>query len=391
MISNNRILSIYFLYLAFGFTFYLIFQINEFPNKYTFTDWLINYEGGYVRRGLLGQIIYEISKLLNIQIQFILLFFEISIYFTYFLLFLHFFSKFKINFFWLLIIFSPIAFIYPLSELQALGRKEIFVITIFLIFVGINYKNLNESIYSFIILFGLSCSIHEITFFYLFHYLFVIYMKNRFITFEKFKNIHYFLILLTMVILLYLNLYLSNFANLELIVGSYNYEIITTSSGAFSWLNPSLDSIFLKTLNSITFVSIIRYAFIFLINTIPFLFFVKIKKIENFKYFNSYSIFFVIILLFIPQYLLILDWGRVIYTNFNFFIVLLLLLFKLGLIDSVYLEKKINSLSKGFKIFIFVFVCLSFSPKLLVNNDLSSFPLYRTILKIIKSTIETLV
>ena len=391
MFKKNKIITIYFLYLFVGILIYSILLINEFPQRYVFTDWLINYEGGYIRRGLLGQIIYEISNLLNIQLQFILLFFEISIYFAYFLLFLHFFSKIKINFFWLLIIFSPIAFIYPLAELQALGRKEIFVITIFLIFVGINYRSLNESIYSFIILFGLSCSIHEITFFYLFHYLFVIYMKNRFITFEKFKNSHYFLILLTMIVLLYLNLYLSNFASLELIVGSYNYEIITTRAGAFVHISPSIDAVLLKTLNNITLHSITSYAFIFLINTIPFLFFVKMKKIENFKYFNSYSIFFVIIILFIPQYLIIFDWGRVIYTNFNFFIVLLLLLFKLSLIDTVYLERKINSLSKSFKIFIFVFVCLSFSPKLMVDHDLSSFPLYRSSLRIIKGTIETLV
>ena len=251
MFKKNKIITIYFLYLFVGILIYLILLINEFPQRYVFTDWLINYEGGYIRRGLLGQIIYEISNLLNIQLQFILLFFEISIYFAYFLLFLHFFSKIKINFFWLLIIFSPIAFIYPLTELQALGRKEIFVITIFLIFVGINYRSLNESIYSFIILFGLSCSIHEITFFYLFHYLFVIYMKNRFITFEKFKNSHYFLILLTMIVLLYLNLYLSNFASLELIVGSYNYEIITTKSGAFVHLSPSFDAVLLNTLNNI--------------------------------------------------------------------------------------------------------------------------------------------
>ena len=100
MFKKNKIITIYFLYLFVGIFIYSILLINEFPQRYVFTDWLINYEGGYVRRGLLGQIIYEISNLLNIQIQFILLFFEISIYFAYFLLFLHFFSKIKINFFW---------------------------------------------------------------------------------------------------------------------------------------------------------------------------------------------------------------------------------------------------------------------------------------------------
>ena len=61
MIKNNKILLTYFLYLILGFIFFLTFHLNEFPIKYTFTDWLINYEGGFVRRGLLGQIVFELS------------------------------------------------------------------------------------------------------------------------------------------------------------------------------------------------------------------------------------------------------------------------------------------------------------------------------------------
>ena len=172
MINNNKILSTYFLYLILGSIFYLTFHISEFPNKYTYTDWLINYEGGFVRRGLLGQIIFELSKFLNIKLQFILLFIQIVIYCTYFFLFYLLFLKRKINFFWILIIFSPILLLYPLAELEALGRKDIFVISFFLIFSMINYKTLDHLIISFIILFGLSCLIHEITILYIFHYFF---------------------------------------------------------------------------------------------------------------------------------------------------------------------------------------------------------------------------
>ena len=99
MFKKNKIITIYFLYLVVGILLYLILLINEFPRRYVFTDWLINYEGGYIRRGLLGQIIYEISNLLNIQIQFILLFFEISIYITYFYYFYISFLKLRLIFF----------------------------------------------------------------------------------------------------------------------------------------------------------------------------------------------------------------------------------------------------------------------------------------------------
>ena len=191
MINNNKILSTYFLYLILGSVFYLTFHIGEFPNKYTYTDWLINYEGGFVRRGLLGQIIFELSKFLNIKLQFILLFIQIAIYFTYFFLFYLLFLKRKINFFWILIIFSPILLLYPLTELEALGRKDIFVISFFLIFSMINYKTLNHLITFFIILFGLSCLIHEITILYIFHYFFVMYLKNKSFINQRIYKKHY--------------------------------------------------------------------------------------------------------------------------------------------------------------------------------------------------------
>ena len=73
---NNKIYITYFFYIFVTIVIYLNFHLNEFPNKYVYTDWLINYEGGFVRRGLLGQIIFEISNLFNIEISLIILIFK---------------------------------------------------------------------------------------------------------------------------------------------------------------------------------------------------------------------------------------------------------------------------------------------------------------------------
>ena len=384
MFSNNKILLTYFLYLAIGFIFFLIFHINEFPTKYIFTDWLINYEGGFVRRGFLGQIIFELSKFSNFQIKYVMLFFQITIYSIYFLLFYLLLMKRKTNFFWLLIIFSPISFLYPMAELEALGRKDIFVITFFLIFSMISYKSLNTLVFSFILLFSLSCLIHEITIFYIFHYLFVFYIKNKFFINQKINKQHYLIFFLFLGILLYLNLYLHNFVIIEDIVNSYNYENFTPLSGSFSHISPSIDSVFLKTFNNINAAPVARYGFLILINTIPFLFFVKIKNEYENKYFNSQNIFFTVILLSIPLYLLIFDWGRVIYINHNFFIIIIILIFNLDLVNENYLQTKLKTLSKRMKIFSFIIICLSFSPKLLITDDLGSIPLYKSVTKIFK-------
>ena len=66
LLRKENILSIYFIYLIIATYVYLLLQINEFPQKYVFTEWLINYEGGYVNRGLLGQIVFYISNTFRI-------------------------------------------------------------------------------------------------------------------------------------------------------------------------------------------------------------------------------------------------------------------------------------------------------------------------------------
>ena len=390
LLKEKKILFIYFLYLFIGFTIYLTLHVSEFPYKYVFTDWLINYEGGFIRRGLLGQICFYISNVFNLDFKYVVLIFQILIYFIYFLLFFYLFSKIKINFFWILIIFSPIAFLYPLSELMSLGRKDVFVISTFLAFVIINQKSINSILCSFIIFFGISVFIHEITFFYLFHYLFVIYLKNKLLVKKKINILHYLAIFIFLLFLLYLNLYQSNFAELNIIINSYNYEDITVNSGAFSWLSPSFNQIFFNTLSKIDIISVIRYLFIFLINTAPFFYFINFKESNDLKFLTTKNFFIVIFFLSVPMYLLIFDWGRVIYINFNFFIIILAFCFLLNLIDLKYLEVKINNLNKKIKIFFFIIVCMSFSPKNLLDDDLGSFPLYRTITRIINGTIDTL-
>jgi len=384
MIKNNKILLTYFLYLILGFVFFLTFHLNEFPIKYTFTDWLINYEGGFVRRGLLGQIVFELSKLLNIQIKFLILIFQISIYLIYFILFFLLLSKIETNFFWLLIIFSPISFLYPMAELEALGRKDIFVITSFLIFSIINYRSFSSLLFSFIFIFTLSCLIHEITFFYIFHYLFVFYVKNKIFINQKLNIKHYLVSFLSLGVLLYLNLYLHNFVIIEDIVNSYNYENLTALSGSFSHISPTIDSVFFKTFSKINIVTIARYGFLILISTIPFIYFIKIKSDYENKYFNFQNIFISNILLSIPLYLLIFDWGRVIYINYNFFIIIIIFIFNSNLINTKYLQKKLEVISKPIKILFFIFICLSFSPKLLITDDLGSKPLYKSATKIFK-------
>ena len=287
LLIKKHVLLFYFAYLIIGIYVYSILQLNEFPQKYVFTDWLINYEGGYVRRGLLGQVIFFISNIFNIDLKFIILFFQIFIYTIYFILFYLLISKIKINFFWLLIIFSPILFAYPLVELMTLGRKDTFIISFFLIFSMINYKSVNSLFFYFFLFFGISSFIHEITIFYIFHYLLVIYLHIKLIFKIKIKKSYLLGILVFVSLLLYFNLYLHNFVVVEDIVNSYDYESITIYAGAFSHLKPTVESVLLSTLDHIKFTNVLKYLLIIFFNSIPFLFFIKFKNIKNIKYFST--------------------------------------------------------------------------------------------------------
>ena len=55
---------------------------------------------------------------------------------------------------------------------------------------------------------------------------------------------------------------------------------------------------------------------------------------------------------------------------------------KENLIDEIFLEEKIDKISSKLKFLIFIFICFLFSPKILIDEDLSGFPLYKTISKL---------
>ena len=196
------------------FFFHLFLQTNFFPYKYVYTEWLISYEGGFVKRGLGGQIILEIAKIFKLKLEYATLIIQTLGYFIYFFFFYQFIKKIKINFFWYLIIFTPLLLVYPLVVLEALGRKDIFIISFFLIFTFLKQKSKHEIIYNFFIIFFISTLIHEITIFYIFHYLLVIFLKINFLK-EKINIKNIFHILIFLFFLIFINIHLSKFVDLD--------------------------------------------------------------------------------------------------------------------------------------------------------------------------------
>ena len=124
LLKDNKLINILVvisaLIIVFNFAF---FVIERSPFQYS--DWLINYQGGFIRRGLPGEIFYQLYKLTNIPLD-LIVFISVSLLYVFFAVnFIKIISKIKLNFLNLLIIFSPLSFFYPVMEQKVSGRKDI--------------------------------------------------------------------------------------------------------------------------------------------------------------------------------------------------------------------------------------------------------------------------
>ena len=135
--------------------------VNDFSN-WQYADWLINYQGGFVRRGFIGNILYLIHKFFKINLDLIIFIFVTSIYFfiSYFLLkSLKYLENNKEN---LLIFLSPGFFIYPIMNSGIIGRKDILLIFCVIFFVYFEKKISNKYIFlSFLIALIILCFSHS--------------------------------------------------------------------------------------------------------------------------------------------------------------------------------------------------------------------------------------
>ena len=142
-INSNKYFKLYILILFIFSVFYLYGKYNV-GNDSTISEWLINYEGGFTKRGLIGQIAIGISELLNFSLRQSIFYFQIFSIGIYYLLLISFFKSVKFNKIILLSIFTPIFLLYPVAEIEVLGRKEIIIFSFYLVYLTLqNFKQKN--------------------------------------------------------------------------------------------------------------------------------------------------------------------------------------------------------------------------------------------------------
>lgn len=131
-------------------------------------EWLTNFEGGWVRRGLGGQVILLISNATHIQMNWIVLVIQITSYLCFIALFLRLLSRKSISFWYFMVCFSPGFLLFTYYDSMAVGRKEVLLYLMFIIWLGICLRQRNSFINTvlFSITYCLLTLVHEMFFFF---------------------------------------------------------------------------------------------------------------------------------------------------------------------------------------------------------------------------------
>ena len=354
----------------------LIFEISRFysfvnnQSSWQYVDWLINYEGGLVRRGLIGHILFELHNLLYIDLDILVFLFVSLIYiFLSFCLFksIKYIEKSKLN---IIIFLSPAFFIYPIMNSGIIGRKDVLFI-FFVSFLVFYEKKLNIKLILATLLIGiLTTTLSHSGFIFYAPYLILLYFLIKQSRNLKINFLEISLILLT---ILFSLIFIQLFSGSEQIVENICFsvkEFVSKNCGKSDqilWLTKSLDDRFFEKINMGNNY-MVNYFIIYLSSIFISFSFISISLFNsklNFNIstninFNPFYILLIIFTLTLPVYVFGRDWGRYIYISYSSIFFIYVYCIKNNLLDF----KKnnliwLNNLSK-FK-FIILIVIYSFT------------------------------
>ena len=143
MKKKINIYIFYYLSILFLFSIFFLYQKHDVANDSTISEWLINYEGGFTKRGIVGQFSIYLSKLFIISLRDAIFILQITLVGTYFFLVYHFLKNIFYNKIFIFAIFTPIFILYPVAEIEVLARKEVFIFIYLLLYtlIPISRKN----------------------------------------------------------------------------------------------------------------------------------------------------------------------------------------------------------------------------------------------------------
>tara|TARA_B100001057_G_scaffold364800_1_gene367791 strand:- start:194 stop:1423 length:1230 start_codon:yes stop_codon:yes gene_type:complete len=379
-----------YVYVLIFFGVFFLYSKHNVGNDSSLSDWLINYAGGFVRRGLIGELITNFSTIMSFKLRDSILIFQLFFFISYYFLVFLFCKNLFTNRLIILAIFSPIFILYPVAEIEVLGRKELIIFVIFLSYLLFDIKSFKVQFIYKLILFPASILTWEPVFlFFSFIFLidlFVFEIKS----FDK--KLNYILLSYLVSTLIVIQIYLNPFP-----IENYNLmrDFLKKEFGELCYMScgfvgqqsaNSFSELFRMLLEKFKLTYAIRYLIIIIIGFFPLYLlsiFSKVTDKSQVLFISKFkNLFFPFLLAFLPStvlYLVMYDWARVVHISYTFSLLAFLYLIKENFIELSKQNVQANYISKvSKKIFIIVFFLFAFgwNPKVVMIDDVASKPIY---------------
>jgi len=392
MKKNIQNYLILYLFVLFSFSVFFLHMKHGVGNDSTISDWLINYSGGFTKRGIIGQISIFFSRLFDLDLRFVIFIFQAVAVAIYFLLIYLFLKNVKCERLLLLALFTPIFLLYPVAEIEVLARKEVFIFIILLAytFIPSNLKNL----YTLIFL-TIGILIWEPLIFFIPFWFAIDIINNKIekIDFKFFKKILFYFPAIFIAFYIAFNpLSEEHWLKMVNVLQNDFNEACYMSCGLLL-TKKTIYHQFQANFGKYSFEVLLRYFLFYLIGFGPLFILlinskIKEKKIFFFKKFKNMFLPYLILLspvivLFAMGY----DWGRWVNISYVFSIITYVYLYKNNLIilDKIKIKNNfITKLNKKYFIFLFIIFCFGWNPKTVMTGDTASFPGYRVPYKVFK-------
>ncbi len=385
----NKFFSIY-LFLLFFFGIYYLYYKHNVGNDSSISEYLINYQGGFVRRGLIGEIIFIYSDYFNLNLRFQIFLIQSIIYSIFLFLIFNFFKNFKKNIIILFCIYTPIFLLYPVAEIESLGRKETFLYVFFLSLLLINDKR-KANIYTLLVL-PLICMIYEEIILFSPYIFSVLIIKNKIGDFKSLFKLALLFIPSICIILYFLifpisvdqhNIMAQSLMN---VFGESCYMSCSLLIGNdINNFSSMLSYIWGEHTNLP--IILVRYLLIIVIGFSPIFFLSIFSNFNKNIFFYKIKInnVFIFLLLsyipIIPLFVLGGDWGRWVGMTISFTTIFYFYLYKNNFIKVNYklIEKKIVFFRNKKKLVIFLFFIFAFGWNQKTTNveDVATNPFYK--------------
>lgn len=320
-LNVSKVFSISFLIVI---SFVLMFKIQfsyENCNGFSFGDWLINYQdGGFKRRGLLGTVIFFIYDVFHVKVQYTVFFFQFASNFLFLFYLVKLIMLKRHSIIEYVFLFTPFC-LWGIFSDCAIGTRKDGILWFLMVFFAYNlargkFKGIREHFFYFLLF--TSVFIHESYIFYAPNFV-VLHMCHSNKIDHK-KNIFLLVSLYIPAIIIFL-------FGIDNLGGIYTLDVLKSNGielqigdNIFAWK----ENKFLKTdFYSENIFGHLLYVLSFALQVLFAVWYMKIRHFGVKKTKKIFFCFLVCLLLAIPLYLIAIDLGRWLYSQFIFLFILI--------------------------------------------------------------------